>query len=364
MTLKVNVQHEFAQFALDVAFEAPHGVTVLYGASGSGKTTIVNAVAGLLKPQTGRIELEGRLLLDTELKNFMPPYQRRIGYVFQESRLLPHLSVRQNLLYGSRFARKSSRRSEYTQVLEMLGLNELTTRRPRHLSGGEKQRVAIGRALLANPELIVADEPLANLDEARKGEILPYLERLRDELEVPMLYVSHAAAEVARLATTVVAIEEGRVIAAGPASEVLANPMVTPAGVRAAGALLEATVVAHHDDGLSELDARGSALYLPKIPHSIGSSVRIRIAAQDVLLSREKPAGLSALNILHGTIESVRSGDGPGALLSIVTPAGQLLARVTRRSVNALSLAEGVACYAIVKTVAIAPQDIGGTSPF
>jgi molybdate transport system ATP-binding protein len=228
------------------------------------------------------------------------------------------------------------------------------------LSGGEKQRVAIGRALLAGPSMILADEPLAALDDARKAEILPYFERLRDEVATPILYVSHSAAEVARLATTVVALQDGRVSRQGPAAEVLGDPGFTPAGVRAAGALLEATVAAHHEDGLTELDAGGVALFLPRAPQAPGAKIRIRIAAQEVILSREEPHGLSALNVLPGRIESIRAGEGPGAIISLNTPAGRVLARVTRRSAAALGLAEGVACYAVVKTVAIAPEDIGG----
>ncbi len=359
MTLSVSLTHGFEGFDLDLAFEAPPGVTVLFGRSGSGKTSIVNAVAGLLRPRSGRIVLDGEVLLDTGSGIALPPHRRRIGAIFQDGRLFPHLTVRQNLAYGRWFAGAGAG-AETDRVVEMLGLGPLLDRRPGRLSGGEKQRVAIGRALLAAPRLLLADEPLAALDEARKAEILPYFERLRDEAQVPILYVSHAPAEVARLATTVVALKDGRLLRQGPAAEVLADPAVLPAGVRGAGAVLEARVVAHHEDGLSELEAGGVPLFLPRVGQAPGAGLRVRIAAQEVILSREVPRGLSALNILPGEVEAVTTGRGPGALVSLKTPAGPILARVTRRSAQALDLAPGVAVHAIVKSVAIAPEDVGG----
>ena len=364
MTLEVAFRHTLGDFELDVEFEAPAGVTVLFGRSGSGKSTIINAVAGLVVPHEGRIAVDDVVLLDTAKRFALPPHRRRLGYVFQEDRLFPHLNVATNLTYGEWFARRrrdgGANVASFDQVVELLGIEHLLDRKPATLSGGEKQRVAIGRALLAQPQLILADEPLAALDEARKAEILPYFERLRDELAIPVLYVSHAAAEVARLATTVVALESGRITSVGPAVDVLADPSVLPTGVRDAGAILNARVVAHHDDGLSELVAGGVRLHLPRVDHPLGHIVRVRIAAQDVMLSRREPGEISALNVLRGTIEAIRAGDGPGALVSLDTPAGRLLARVTQRSVRALALVEGVECFAVVKTVAIARQDISG----
>lgn len=362
MTLSVSLRHEFEGLALDAAFEAPPGVTVLFGRSGSGKTTIVNAVAGLLRPREGRIAVDGETLLDTARGVWLPPRRRRLGYIFQEGRLFPHLTVRRNLSYGRWFAPKEGAGANFDRVVEMLGIGPLLDRRPGALSGGERSRVAIGRALLARPRLILADEPLSALDEARKAEILPYFERLRDEAAVPILYVSHSPAEVARLATTVVALEAGRVARQGPASEVLGDPMVTPAGVRAAGALLEAVIARHHEDGLTELDAGGVRLFLPQLGGTPGRPVRVRIAAQEVILSREAPTGLSALNVIPGTVETIRAGEGPGAMVSLRTPAGLVLARVTRRSAEALGLAPGAPCHAIVKSVAIAPEDVGGAA--
>ncbi len=360
MSLSVHVSQQLPNLDLDVTFDAPPGVTVLFGRSGSGKTTVVNAVAGLMKPAAGRVAVGDWVLFDTQQDFWLPPHRRRLGYIFQEGRLFPHLTVRQNLAYGRWFAPKNARRESQSNVVEMLGIGHLLDRRPALLSGGEKQRVAIGRALLASPRLILADEPLAALDDARKAEILPYFERLRDEVSIPILYVTHSAAEVARLATSVVALQDGKVARHGPAAEVLSDPAVAPAGVRAVGAVLQARVIAHHTDGLTELDAGGDRLFLPQVPHRVGESLRVRIAAQEVILSKGKPEGLSALNVLEGRVTGIRAGEGPGAIVSVRCRAGTILARVTRRSAAALGLAEGAECHAVIKTVAIAPQDVGG----
>ncbi|MEQ9260064.1 MAG: molybdenum ABC transporter ATP-binding protein [Roseovarius sp.] len=356
---EVSFRHRFPGFALDVDFAAPPGVTVLFGRSGSGKTTIVKAVAGLLTPDEGRIASGDRVLLDTGRGIRLAPHRRRLGTIFQEGRLFPHLTVRQNLLYGAWFAPKGAAREDLGRVVELLGIGALLERRPGALSGGEKSRVAIGRALLSAPRLILADEPLSALDEARKAEILPYFERLRDEVAVPILYVSHSASEVARLATTVVALDAGRVVAQGPAAEVLGDPGILPAGAREAGALLTARVARHHEDGLTELDAQGLALFLPRIARAPGTALRVRIAAHDVILARTRPEGLSALNILPGTVRELRPGEGPGTIVALDTAAGRVLARVTRRSASALGLEPGVTVYAVIKTVSVAPADVG-----
>ena len=362
--LKVEIAHHFGAFDLDVSFDAPAGVTVLFGRSGSGKTSVIKAVAGLFKPDQGNIAAPDATYFDSVTGVFVSPHKRRMGYVFQEARLFPHLDVRRNLIYGRRFAPRDagdeSDAETFDRIVELLGLGPLLQRRPRDLSGGETQRVAIGRALLSRPSLLLADEPLAALDAERKEEILPYFERLRDDVRIPILYVSHAATEVARLATTVIVLQDGRVLRSGPAAEVLGDPDVVPMGPRDAGALLQARVTRHHDDGLTELDAGGIPLLLPRLGHAPGSLLRVRIAAQDVILSRTRPDGLSALNILPGRIERVREGVGPGAMVALNTDAGRVLARVTRRSATALGLEPGVEVYAIVKTVSVAPGDVGG----
>jgi molybdate transport system ATP-binding protein len=361
MMLQLRVQHRFEGFELSVDVETPMGVTVLFGPSGSGKTTLVNAVAGLLRPDAGRIAAGDWVLMDTDARQWLAPHRRRLGYIFQEGRLFPHLTVRQNLLYGRWFAPPEAGGETLERVADLLGIAHLLKRRPGALSGGEKSRVAIGRALLARPKLILADEPLAALDEARKAEILPYFERLRDEISVPILYVSHSSAEVARLATTVVALREGRVAAVGPPSQVLGD--LGAVSARGAASVLAARVVAHHADGLSELATLGGPLWLPRVPEASGRKLRVRIAASDVILSRTPPVGLSALNILRGSIGDIRKGEGPGALVSLTIGAGaereQLIARITRRSAEMMGLAVGQTCYAVIKTVAVAPEDVG-----
>lgn len=360
MSLSVRFAHRFGDFVLDVAFEAPAGVTALFGRSGSGKTSVINAVAGLIRPEAGRIQLGETVLFDAERRISVPVHRRRLGYVFQEGRLFPHLNVRQNLTFGRWFAPRGPGES-FDHVVGMLGIDGLLERKPGGLSGGEKQRVAIGRALLANPRLLLMDEPLAALDEDRKAEILPYLERLRGETDIPVLYVSHSMAEVARLATTLVLMDKGRVIRSGPAHEVLSDPENVPAlGIRAAGASLHAIVAAQEEDGLTRLEASAGPLFLPHVEAPLGARLSIRILAQDVILSRTRPEGLSALNILPATVTAVRLGDGPGAVIQLRAGEDLLLARITRRSALALELKPGAECFAVLKSVAVAQSEVGG----
>ncbi|SEB02639.1 molybdenum ABC transporter ATP-binding protein [Rubrimonas cliftonensis] len=357
--LEVDIRHSFPAFSLDVAFAAPAGVTALFGRSGSGKTTVVNALAGLLRPQSGRIVADGATLHDDARGVFLPPHRRRVGYVFQDARLFPHLSVRHNLRYGRWFAPRAARGPDMDAVVDMLGIGHLLDRRPGRLSGGEKSRVAIGRALLAAPRLLLMDEPFAALDEARKAELLPYLERLRDAAVAPILYVSHSAAEVARLATTVVLLDEGRVVEAGPAADVLTSlSAATILGVREAGAMLTGVVVRHDADGISEIAISAGALFVPHVAAPVGATVRIRIQAHDVILAPEPPGLISALNVLPATVAAVREGRGPGVIAQLSLGPDRLLARVTRRSAKALGVEEGRRLYAIVKAVAVAPENV------
>lgn len=359
MSLSVDIRHRLGTLDLQISFTAPGGVTALFGRSGTGKTTVIHAVAGLLTPDSGRIELDGKPVFDTRSGLAVPAHKRRVGYVFQDGRLFPHLSVRQNLTYGERFARAKPRAS-LAEVSELLGISDLLERRPGGLSGGEKQRVAIGRALLSRPRILLMDEPLAALDSARKAEILPFLERLRDHTDIPILYVSHSVAEVARLATTVVVLEGGRVARSGPAEQVLSDPdMVRQLGVREAGAVLPATVAMHHDDGLTELSVSGGRLFLPEMETAPGTATRVRVLAHDVILSRTVPHGLSALNILSATILALRDGHGPGVIVQMQCGEDRLLARITRRSADAMALKPGDHIHAVIKSVSIARTDVG-----
>lgn len=356
MTLDLHLRHTFPGFRLEVDLTLPGGVSCLFGKSGSGKTSIINAVAGLLRPDKARIVLDGVPLHD------LPPHRREVGYVFQDARLFPHLTVLQNLTYGPRVRREAPQGLD--RIVELLGIGALLSRRPGTLSGGEKQRVAIGRALLSRPRLLLMDEPLASLDEGRKAEILPYIEALRDETGLPILYVSHSLPEVARLATTIAVIEAGQVVAVGPAAEVLSDPAKAPLlGLRDAGAVLTARIAAHEADGLSRLETEAGPLWLPQVAGAPGGVVRVRIAAQDVILSRERPMGLSALNILPATVASLHEGQGPGVVVRLAVGSEFLLARLTRRSAQALALAPGVRVHAVLKSVAVAQADVGGVTP-
>ncbi len=352
MTLSVRLKHRFADFALDVDLTAPAGLTCLFGRSGSGKTTVINAVAGLMRPDEARIMLDGQPLHD------LPPHRRRIGYVFQDARLFPHLTVAQNLGYAARVRRR--RVQGFDRIVSLLGIEALLSRRPATLSGGERQRVAIGRALLSDPQLLLMDEPLAALDEDRKAEILPHIEALRDQFGLPILYVSHSLAEVARLATTIAVIEAGRLAAIGPAAELLSDPATAPIlGLRDAGAILTARIEAQESDGLTRLASPAGPLWLPHVAGRPGQAVRIRIMAQDVILSLDRPQGLSALNVLPATVLALQDGEGLGTLVQLDLAGQRLLARVTRRSAAALGLAPGLPVFAIVKSVAVAQKDVG-----
>ncbi|WP_340255288.1 molybdenum ABC transporter ATP-binding protein [Roseobacter sp. HKCC-CH-9208] len=356
--LDLRLRHQIGAFSLDLDFQAARGITALFGRSGAGKTTVINAVAGLITPDDGYIRVGDMDLFDPARGINLAAHERQAGYIFQEARLFPHLSVAKNLRYGMRY-RGARPAPNFADIVEMLGIGHLLQRRPAMLSGGEKQRVAIGRALLAAPRILLADEPLAALDESRKQEILPYFERLRDEMDIPILYVSHAPTEVARLATEVITIEAGRIQAQGHPSEVFSDPHSLPAGSREAGAVIEATLTAHHADGVSELRNADVALFVPRLSGDLGRKLQLRIAAHEVILATQKPQGLSALNVIEGTIHSMRSGDGPAVLVAVDTKLGRILARVTRRSAHLLGLNEGRAVYAILKTLSVAREDIG-----
>ena len=363
MTLAIDIQHRLGDFLLDARFETGSGLIALFGRSGSGKTSIVNVIAGLIRPEQGRVTIDGVALVDTARGVFVPRHRRRLGYVFQEGRLFPHLTVQQNLLYGRWFAPQSERRDDLDRVVDLLGIGALLERRPGRLSGGEKQRVAIGRALLANPRLLLMDEPLASLDEARKAEILPYIERLRDQSRVPIVYVSHSIAEVARLASTVVLLSEGKVAAVGPTAEIMHRLDLFPLTGRAeAGAIIEATVERHDETfGLTELRSGAGLWRLPRLDALPGTRLRLRVRARDVMLAKSAPADLSALNILPGVIADMRAGEGPIVEVRLDCGGDVLLARLTRYSVERMGLTPGSPVHALVKSVALDRRSLSGS---
>lgn len=343
---------------VELSFKAGPGITALFGRSGAGKTTVVDAIAGLVRPQSGHIAMDGRVLFDAQTGVNLKPHQRNMGYVFQQARLFPHMSVAGNLAYGQR-RRGGANRKRLAQVAELLGIEQLLDRRPAALSGGEAARVSIGRALLSAPKMLLMDEPFAALDAPRRAEILPYLERLRDEEGLPIVYVSHNVAEVARLADTIVVLEQGRVLRAGPALDVLADPATAAHfGAQDAGAVLLGRVAARYADGLMQVRLSGGEVLLPDIPAAVlGQSLRIRIAARDIILSLSAPSGLSALNVLACTVEELHEQNG-SVLVKLRVGADALLARITGRSAIHLGLRKGLACHAIIKSVSVA----GGAS--
>lgn len=359
---EITLRHQQGDFTLDVALKhGGGGVTALFGPSGAGKTTVINAVAGLIRPDDGYIRIGNRVLLDTHNRIFVPPHKRRVGYVFQDARLLPHLSVRQNLIYGQRFARAAL---PLDPAVEMLGISHLLDRSPKDLSGGEAQRVAIGRALLSDPELLLMDEPLAALDEARRNEILPYLDAVQTFSGTQILYVSHAMSEVARLADMLVLMQDGQVSRSGPVEDILADPKaISQIGVREAGASVTARLVElDAGDGLSRLATSAGELHLPRVDAPPGTPLRVRILASDIMLATQRPEGVSALNILPVTITAIHDGAGPGVALALQSGQDRLVARITRRSAQALALSEGMACYAVIKSVSVAHRNIGVTA--
>jgi molybdate transport system ATP-binding protein len=363
MSLSIHIQHRFPGFDLDVAFDAPAGVTALFGHSGAGKTTVVNAVAGLLTPASGRINVGPTVYYDHDSRLNLPSRKRNLGYVFQDGRLFPHLTVRENLTYGWKAKGERGDPKGFERIIALLDIAPLLNRAPESLSGGEKQRVAIGRALLSKAELLLMDEPLASLDQARRTEILPYLEALRDETDIPILYVSHSMSEVARLATYIVVLEAGRVVRQGTAQSVLSDPSTVPLmGVQEAGSILNGTVLKHHPDGLTEVQVSSGSMLLPGFDSPTGSTLRIRIEARDVMLSLSEPTDISALNILKATVRDIRQGAGPGVMVQLSVGDDLLLARLTRRSAERMGLSQGTQCYGIIKSVAVAKLNVGSTA--
>ena len=352
--IQARFHHRYAGFTLDVDLQLPgKGVTALFGPSGCGKTTLLRCMAGLTRADQGQLTVNGEVWQDDE--HCRPTHQRPLGYVFQEASLFAHLNVRRNLQYGQARVQKTERRIELGSVVELLGIAHLLERMPQGLSGGERQRVAIARALLTSPRLLLMDEPLAALDIARKMEFLPYLERLHDELDIPVVYVSHAPDEVARLADHIVLMQEGRTVAAGPLTETLARLDLPIHLGEDAGVVLRAVVVerdtAWH---LARVEFPGGSLWVRDGGHAVGHAVRVRILARDVSIALAPVVGVSIQNCLPATVEQMADDYHPAlSLLRLRLGQSPLLARLTRRSAAALELESGKLVWVQIKAVAL-----------
>ncbi|HEY0766900.1 MAG TPA: molybdenum ABC transporter ATP-binding protein [Steroidobacteraceae bacterium] len=353
--LRVSVVRNRPAFLLEATFAAPTpGIIALFGRSGSGKTTLVNIISGLLAPDAGEVRLDDEVLTDTRAGIAVPVERRRIGYVFQDARLFPHRTVNGNLRYGEKRARGAPQIIGFDEVVSLLGLAQLLQRRPRQLSGGERQRVSLGRALLSQPRLLLLDEPLASLDAARREEVLPYLEALRDRLAIPMVYVSHQFDEVLRLATHVVLLEAGKVLAQGPVNDVSLRPeLQSIVGPDLVGAVLEGVVTRlDPQHGSADLAVGTGTLQVSLRDTPLGSRVRLQLLARDVILATQPVQGLSVRNALASTVISISNDDYGAVLVQLDVGGGEIvLARITHSALKALNLRPGDAVWTLVKAV-------------
>lgn len=349
-------------FSFDVQFDAPmRGVTAFFGPSGCGKTTILRCLAGLQR-LAGHLSIGDEVWQDDQTGVFRKPHHRAIGYVFQEASLFPHLSVRDNLLYGARRAAKNGevQRIEEDEIIELLGIRHLLQRAPLTLSGGERQRVAVGRALLSQPRLLLMDEPLSALDRTTKEEILPYFEALHAHLSIPILYVSHDFGEIQRLADSLVLVEAGRVIGAGPLQVLQANPDLPLLQAPEAAVTLEGSVVSvDRDYELTRFSVPGGVLTVPAIRDGLGEIRRLQICAADVSFTLSPPRETTILNCLPARIVSVTGQENGHSRVNIIAALGEdgtgarIIARITRKSQESLGLVQGTAVFAQIKSVAL-----------
>ena len=359
-TISVHFSGVLGSFKLEAAFETPaRGITALFGPSGCGKTTILRCVAGLSR-LPGRLVVGGEVWQDHASGRYLEPHERPVGYVFQEASLFAHLSVRGNLRYGLRRALKNGamERFRFDEVVEQLGIGHLLDRSTGELSGGERQRVALGRAFLSQPRLFLMDEPLSALDRMTKEEILPYFEALRSSTSVPTLYVSHDITEIERLADHMVFLESGRLVAAGPLNDLLADTRLPIAQSPEAATVLDAHIGPYSaEDGLTALSVGGEKLLIPGKLGNVGDQDRVRIAATDVSLAINHPSRTTILNIIPVRVKDIQPLDN--AQINVLVAVGHqeegqlLLARITRRAVHILGLAPGQQVYAQIKAVSL-----------
>ena len=359
--LSVNITKAFGSFRLETQFEVEEGsITAIFGKSGAGKTSTINAIAGLTRPDVGVIQIGNTTLFDQNLKINLPIYKRQIGYVFQDDRLFPHMTVRNNLIYGTPKTRDVANSLNLTDITGLLELAPLLERRPRTLSGGEKQRVAIGRALLSNPKLLLMDEPLASIDVQHRFEILPFIQRVREKTGITIIYVTHALEEVIFIADQIILLSEGQVTAQGTVEEIMSRLDLHPMTSRFdAGAVISATYSGYDREfDLGELSFDGGTLRIAGLNAEIGIHLRAHIRARDVSLMLDKPKDTSVLNVFKGELIEIRHEEGPqlDLLINIGTP---LIARITRKSLNDLNLDIGSKVYAMIKAVAIDRRTLG-----
>jgi len=359
--LSVNITKAFGSFRLETQFEVEEGsITAIFGKSGAGKTSTINAIAGLTRPDVGVIQIGNTTLFDQNLKINLPIYKRQIGYVFQDDRLFPHMTVRNNLIYGTPKNRDVANSLNLTDITVLLELAPLLERRPKTLSGGEKQRVAIGRALLSNPKLLLMDEPLASIDVQHRFEILPFIQRVREKTGITIIYVTHALEEVIFLADQIILLSEGQVTAQGTVEEIMSRLDLHPMTSRFdAGAVISATYSGYDREfDLGELSFDGGTLRIAGLNAEIGIHLRAHIRARDVSLMLDKPKDTSVLNVFKGELIEIRHEEGPqlDLLINIGTP---LIARITRKSLNDLNLDIGSKVYAMIKAVAIDRRTLG-----
>ena len=359
--IDVDIEQQLGAFQLDVRFSAEAPILGLFGRSGSGKTSVINAIAGIAKPRRGSIRINGVALFDSAQRIDLRPEERRVGYVFQDALLFPHMDVESNLLYGRRLRAPRDRFIEEARVVELLGLGALLRRKPITLSGGEKQRVAIGRALLAQPRILLMDEPLAALDIPRKREILDYIERLRDELNIPIVYVSHSVTEITRLSDAVVILSDGTCLAVGDVGDVMGRLDLEPAtGRYDAGSVLDTRVTAQDaNDQLTTLGFDGGELIVPHFDAPVGERVRARIRARDVSLSIQRPTEISILNVLPTRVTAIDEETGPIVDLQLAIGGATLVASITRRSFQQLGIRTGQEVYALIKAVSLDQRSAG-----
>ncbi len=353
MSLQIDITRTLGGFCLAAAFDCGPGVTALFGPSGAGKTSLVQLIAGLLRPDAGRIAVGGTILFDDDKRIDLPPHERRIGYVFQDARLFPHMDVRHNLAYGAR--RRSGGTVNLDTVVNTLGIGHLLDRRPGALSGGERQRVAIGRALLSAPRLLLMDEPLASLDTARKQEIIPFIESMCHAIDIPVIYVSHAVDEVLQLADEMVLLRDGSVVTSGPVEDVMNRPdLVRTVGNGDSGSVIGVTVDGVDVDyGIAALSFAGGTFRVTAPDLATGDSLRIRVRARDVSLALDPPTNVSVLNVFEGRVVTIAPSDGPQVDVEVRIGATPIWSRVTRKSRDELGLEPGMRVYAMVKAVAL-----------